>query len=75
MRQGAGARLRRDSIALGVVTIGYLAIDRITSDEFGTEEVEIVNTFAGQAAVAIANAQLYMAQREQAPEDSRARHG
>jgi GAF domain-containing protein len=54
------------SLPVGGQTIGYLAIDRATSEQFSPEEVEIVNTFAGQAAIAIANAQLYMAQREQA---------
>lgn len=46
--------------------IGHLAIDRIGPERFSSEEVEIINTFAGQAAIAIANAQLYMAQREEA---------
>ncbi len=46
--------------------LGHLAIDRIGPDRFSTEEVEIINTFAGQAAIAISNAQLYMAQREEA---------
>ncbi len=47
-------------------TLGYLAIDRVGPDRFSAEEVEIINTFAGQAAIAIANAQLYMAQAEEA---------
>ena len=34
MRQGAGARLRRDSIALGVVTIGYLAIASFVTNSY-----------------------------------------
>ena len=46
--------------------IGYLAIERIGPDRFTPEENEIINTFANQAAVAITNAQLYMAQREEA---------
>ena len=53
-------------LPVGGQTIGYLAIDRATAEPFSPEENEIVNTFAGQAAIAIANAQLYMAQREQA---------
>ena len=53
-------------LPVGGQTIGYLAIDRSSPERFSPEEVEIVNTFAGQAAIAIANAQLYMAQREQA---------
>ncbi len=52
---------------VGGETIGYLAIDRnCGSTNFSPEEIEIINTFAGQAAIAIANAQLYMAQREEA---------
>ena len=46
--------------------IGYMAIDRTGPDRFSPEEVEIINTFAGQAAVAISNALLYMSQREEA---------
>jgi len=46
--------------------IGTLAVDRFGEDKFGPEEVEIINTFAAQAAVAIANAQLFAAQQEEA---------
>lgn len=46
--------------------IGTLAVDRFGPDHFSPEDVEIINTFASQAAVAIANAQLYMAQKEEA---------
>lgn len=46
--------------------IGYLAIKRVGSSHFATEETEIVTTFANQAGVAIINAQLYMAQKEEA---------
>jgi GAF domain-containing protein len=53
-------------LQMGGERIGYMAIDRIGLDRFNPEEVEIINTFAGQAAIAISNAQLYMAQREQA---------
>ncbi|MCZ2096114.1 MAG: GAF domain-containing protein [Anaerolineae bacterium] len=45
---------------------GYLALERIGPDRFSPEDNEIINTFANQAAVAITNAQLYMAQREEA---------
>jgi len=54
------------ALKVGGEQIGYMAIDRVGLDKFSPEEVEIVNTFAGQAAVAISNAQLYMAQREEA---------
>lgn len=46
--------------------IGYLAIKRISRFNFSPEEQEIVTTFANQAGVAIMNAQLYMAQKEEA---------
>ncbi len=46
--------------------IGYLVLERIGADRFSDEDHEIINTFANQAAVAITNAQLYMAQREEA---------
>jgi len=45
---------------------GYLALERIGPDRFTPEDKEIISTFANQAAVAITNAQLYMAQREEA---------
>lgn len=47
-------------------TIGYLVLERATSEGFSPEDHEIINTFANQAAAAITNAQLYMAQREEA---------
>lgn len=47
-------------------TIGYLVLERIGADRFTPEDKAIINTFANQAAVAITNAQLYMAQREEA---------
>ncbi|HML22235.1 MAG TPA: GAF domain-containing protein [Aggregatilinea sp.] len=47
-------------------SIGYLLIERIGPDRFTPEDKEIISTFANQAAVAITNAQLYMAQREEA---------
>ncbi len=46
--------------------IGYLILERVGPDRFTPEDNEIINTFANQAAVAITNAQLYMAQREEA---------
>ena len=46
--------------------IGYLVLERIGPDRFTPEDNEIIKTFANQAAVAITNAQLYMAQREEA---------
>lgn len=47
-------------------SIGHLAIMRIGMQPFTAEETEIITTFANQAAVAIINAQLYMAQKEEA---------
>ncbi|NDJ84874.1 MAG: GAF domain-containing protein [Chloroflexi bacterium] len=47
-------------------SIGYLSIKRAGPQNFTSEETEIINTFANQAAVAIMNAQLYMAQKEEA---------
>jgi sigma-B regulation protein RsbU (phosphoserine phosphatase) len=46
--------------------IGYLVLERLGPDRFTPEDREIIATFANQAAVAITNAQLYMAQREEA---------
>lgn len=46
--------------------IGYLIVQRASPERFTPEENEIITTFANQAAVAITNAQLYMAQREEA---------
>ncbi len=46
--------------------IGFLVLERIGADHFTPEDTEIITTFANQAAVAITNAQLYMAQREEA---------
>src|SRR5206468_3404082 len=51
---------------VGGEDIGVLGIDRVGPDHFNPEDVEIISTFANQAAVAIANAQLYMAQKEEA---------
>ncbi|MBN1563404.1 MAG: GAF domain-containing protein, partial [Anaerolineae bacterium] len=54
------------TLAVAGNTIGYLVLERIGADRFSAEDKEIINTFANQAAVAITNAQLYMAQREEA---------
>lgn len=53
-------------LQVGGKDIGILAVDRAGPDHFNPEDVEIINTFANQAAVAIANAQLYTAQKEEA---------
>jgi serine phosphatase RsbU (regulator of sigma subunit)/putative methionine-R-sulfoxide reductase with GAF domain len=47
-------------------SIGFLVLERIGPDRFTPEDREIISTFANQAAAAITNAQLYMAQREEA---------
>ncbi len=54
------------ALQVGGKDIGVLGIDRVGPDHFSPEDVEIINTFANQAAVAIANAQLYTAQKEEA---------
>jgi serine phosphatase RsbU (regulator of sigma subunit)/putative methionine-R-sulfoxide reductase with GAF domain len=46
--------------------IGQLIIKRVAGQAFNREEKEIISTFANQAALAIMNAQLYMAQKEEA---------
>ncbi|MBL1134206.1 MAG: GAF domain-containing protein [Chloroflexi bacterium] len=53
-------------LSMGEEHIGHLAIKRIAAQSFSTEEKAITSTFASQAAVAIMNAQLYMAQKEEA---------
>ncbi len=52
-------------LSLGEDPIGYLGIDYVAG-RFSMDDMEIVNAFATQSAIAIANAQLYMAQREEA---------
>ncbi len=52
-------------LLLGDDPLGYLAID-YHAGRFSPDDLEIINAFATQSAIAIANAQLYMAQREQA---------
>ncbi len=54
------------ALQVGGKDIGILAVDRGGPDHFSPEEVEIIKTFANQAAVALANAQLYMSQKEEA---------
>lgn len=54
------------SLQVGGKEIGTLAVDRFGPDHFSPEDVEIISMFANQAAVAIANAQLYTAQKEEA---------
>ncbi|MEP7288130.1 MAG: GAF domain-containing protein [Chloroflexota bacterium] len=53
-------------LQVGGKDIGILSIDRLGSDHFNPEDIEIITTFANQASVAIANAQLYTAQKEEA---------
>ena len=52
-------------LTLGEETIGYLGIEYLAG-RFTPDDIEILNAFATQSAIAIANAQLYMAQREEA---------
>ena len=53
-------------LAPGGEHLGYLVVDRGDQKRFPQGEVELIATFASQAAVAIENARLYTAQREQA---------
>ncbi len=46
--------------------LGYLVVDKAGQSRFPQGEIELISTFASQAAVAIENARLYTAQREQA---------
>ncbi|MBL8056781.1 MAG: SpoIIE family protein phosphatase, partial [Anaerolineales bacterium] len=46
--------------------LGYLVVDRLGADRYPVEEAELIGAFASQASVAIENARLYTAQREQA---------
>jgi sigma-B regulation protein RsbU (phosphoserine phosphatase) len=54
------------ALAPGGEHLGYLAVDKAGQTQFAQGEVELIITFASQAAVAIENARLYDAQREQA---------
>lgn len=64
------ARLGFDRIyapmQVGGKEIGILAIERIGMDHFSNEEIEIINTFANQAALAIEGAELFASQQEEA---------
>lgn len=46
--------------------LGYLVVDRIGLEQFPEEEAELIAAFASQASVAMENARLFTAQREQA---------
>ncbi len=48
------------------VLIGSLSVERIKPNAYKQEDVEIVTALASQAALAISNARLYEAEREQA---------
>jgi sigma-B regulation protein RsbU (phosphoserine phosphatase) len=54
------------ALAPGGEHLGYLVVDKGGQSRFPQGEVELIATFASQAAVAIENARLYTAQREQA---------
>jgi sigma-B regulation protein RsbU (phosphoserine phosphatase) len=54
------------ALAPGGEHLGYLAVDKGGQARFPQGEVELIATFASQAAVAIENARLYTDQREQA---------
>ncbi len=54
------------ALAPGGEHLGYLVVDRAGQRRFSQGEVELVATFASQAAVGLENARLYTAQREQA---------
>jgi GAF domain-containing protein len=53
-------------LALSGEHLGYLVVDRAGASRFHRGETELISAFASQAAVAIENARLYTAQREQA---------
>ncbi len=61
LRSYAGAPIR----VRGVV-LGFLNVDSTTPGFFGPQQAGRLQAFADQAAIALANAQLYKAQREQA---------
>jgi GAF domain-containing protein len=46
--------------------IGFLSVEQIRSDSYTLDDAEVVFALAGLAALAIANARLYEAEREQA---------
>ncbi|MCC7209479.1 MAG: SpoIIE family protein phosphatase, partial [Anaerolineae bacterium] len=51
---------------VGGKEIGILAVERVGPDQFSNEDIEIINTFANQAALAIEGAQLFAALQEEA---------
>lgn len=65
-----GQNIGRDKLYapmhVGGKEIGILAIERIGPDQFSSEDIEIINTFANQAALAIEGAQLFASQQEEA---------
>jgi len=46
--------------------LGYLVVDRIGQSVFPAHEVELITAFASQASIALENARLFSAQREEA---------
>src|SRR5260221_13110530 len=54
------------ALAPGGEHLGYLVVDKAGQARFPQGEIELISTFASQAAVAIENARLYTAQHEQA---------
>jgi serine phosphatase RsbU (regulator of sigma subunit) len=66
----ATERLGRDRLyapmQIGGKDIGILAIERFGPDQFSNEDIEIINTFGNQAALAIEGAQLFADQQEEA---------
>ncbi len=52
-------------LTIGEESIGYLAVD-YRAGRLSADDLEMINAFATQSAMAIANAHLYMAQREEA---------
>ncbi|MFC1959975.1 GAF domain-containing protein [Chloroflexota bacterium] len=52
-------------LAVGADSLGYLALSH-TRGKLTSDDLEIINAFAIQSALAIANAQLYMTEREEA---------
>jgi serine phosphatase RsbU (regulator of sigma subunit) len=51
---------------VGGKDIGILAVERVGPDQFSAEDIEIINTFGNQAALAIEGAQLFASQQEEA---------
>ncbi len=53
-------------LTVGSAEIGYLLIHHHTPDRYSTNDIEIVQAFANQAAIAINNARLYSSQQAEA---------